>query len=141
MRGVPHTSIMGAPGGLEHGAGTDTYGMRVGHHGALWVTASALVAVAVAIGWVIWRGSSDAAAGGGGTLTTSQRALALRIAHLEANGSVPDGSSSTVGGWPTNVQSVEATIADSRTVARFVGGSTASKGQVLVIRLFGNFAM
>ena len=67
------------------------------------------------------------------------RIPALRIAHLEANGSVPAGSSDSVDGWPASVQSVEATIADSRIAARFVGGSTASKGQVLVIRLFGNF--
>jgi hypothetical protein len=87
------------------------------------------------------RGFVDPAKSNSG-LTSAQKTLALRIAHEEADGNNVGGPAvPSRDSWPAHVDSVSALVSTAEEGAQYVGGSTSAQGEVLIIRLVGEFSM
>lgn len=116
---------------------------------AIAAAAAAVLAVTVGVVVAVHRGDLTGAVGGfiehpkaTSGLTSAQKALALRIAHKEADGSDVGGPAELSSGlWPAHVDSVSALVTTAEVGARYVGGSTSAQGEVLIIRLVGRFSL
>lgn len=125
---------------------------RRGHsHSRLLAAAAAAAAVLAIAGGVVAAHRHHSTGPVGGLvqhpksisgLTPAQKTLALRIAHEEADGSNVGGPAERKRGlWPDHVDRVSAIVTTAEDGARYVGGSTVAHGDVLVIRLVGQFSL